>query len=106
MKPMHVYILASRSRVLYIGVTSDLFRRMWEHRTGVVEGFTSKYRVSRLVHFEALPSPAEAIAREKQLKSWRREKKVKLIEAANPEWRDLSEDWTDAPLPDPSLRSG
>jgi len=106
MKPMYVYVLASRSRVLYIGVTDDLYRRMWEHRTGVLGGFSAKYRVDRLVYFESVLGPGQAIAREKQLKSWRREKKVQLIECTNPEWRDLSKDWTDAPLPDPSLRSG
>jgi len=92
-----VYILASRSRVLYIGVTNDLARRVAEHRQGLVEGFSKKYGVDRLVFYEQTPDIRSAIAREKQLKSWRREKKIALIEASNPTWRDLSEDWQPGP---------
>ncbi len=93
MKEPCVYILASRGGTIYIGVTSDLQRRVHEHREGLVPGFTSRYNVTRLVYFEEFPTMLEAIAREKQLKGWRREKKVTLIEAMNPRWRDLSEDW-------------
>jgi putative endonuclease len=89
----YVYILASVSRVLYIGVTNDLERRIIEHRQGITPGFASRYHVHRLVHIETYPSAGSAIAREKQLKHWRREKKTALIEAENPGWRDLSEGW-------------
>ena len=89
----YVYIVASRSRVLYIGVTSNLHRRVWEHRTGAYPGFTSKYRCHRLVWFESYVTVTLAIAREKQLKGWARLKKVALIERENPAWDDLSLEW-------------
>ena len=90
MKQPCVYILASkRNGTLYVGVTSDLIRRVWEHETGVVDGFTKKYRVHTLVYFEQHPAMADAIVREKRIKSWHRKWKLDLIEAANPEWRDL-----------------
>ena len=85
-----VYIMASRSRTLYTGVTNDLVRRVNEHKHGHIPGFTMKYRVTRLVYYEATPSISVAIGREKQIKAWRREKKVALIEATNPCWDDLS----------------
>jgi putative endonuclease len=85
-----VYILASRSRVLYTGVTNDLGRRVREHKQGLIAGFTQKYRVTRLVHFEQFGDIQEAIAREKQLKGWVRARKVELIEGRNPTWADLS----------------
>jgi putative endonuclease len=85
-----VYILASRSRVLYIGVTSNLARRLAQHRSGHI-GFTKSYNVGRLVLVEAYSQAAIAIAREKQLKGWRRSKKVALIEQSNPRWQDLAE---------------
>jgi len=88
-----VYILASASKVLYTGVTSDLFRRVYEHKNALVPGFTSRYHIVRLVHFEDFPDMAAAIAREKQIRGWLRAKKVALIEATNPEWKDLSEGW-------------
>ena len=88
-----VYILASRSRVLYVGVTGDLERRIWQHKDHAIAGFTAAYNVDRLVHFEGTTDVREAIAREKQIKGWRRSKKVALIERTNPCWRDLSEDW-------------
>ena len=91
-RQLHVYILASRSRVLYVGVTNDLRRRIYEHRTART-GFTAAYRVHRLVYFETIGPPIAAIAREKELKRWRRERKVALIEATNPEWWDLAEGW-------------
>jgi putative endonuclease len=90
-KTYYVYILASRSRNLYIGVTNDLGRRMSEHRRGVVPGFTARYRIFRLVHFESFGDIRMAIAREKEMKGWRREKKVWLIEWKNPTWEDLAE---------------
>jgi putative endonuclease len=86
-----VYILANRSRNLYVGVTSDLERRLIEHRDGLVAGFTTRYRIFRLVEFEVLGDVTAAIAREKEIKGWRREKKIRLIERANPTWADLAE---------------
>ena len=91
------YILASQSRVLYIGVTSDLVWRIWKHKTGVFEGFSKQYHVTRLVYFERFTTMREAIRREKQLKGWRRSKKVWLIERENPNWLDLAELWFDDP---------
>ena len=87
-----VYILSSRGRVLYVGVTNDLRRRVLEHKAHLVPGFTQRYNVDRLVYFEATANVQAALAREKEIKGWRREKKVALIEAENPEWRDLAED--------------
>jgi putative endonuclease len=88
-----IYILSSRSRVLYVGVTSNLERRVWQHKNHAIPGFTAQYNVDRLVHFEESNDIREAIAREKQIKGWRRNKKVELIESTNPNWTDLSEDW-------------
>ncbi|SMF72376.1 putative endonuclease [Tistlia consotensis] len=88
-----VYILASgRNGTLYIGVTSDIVARAWQHRSGVVEGFTDRYAVHRLVHVEFFGTMEEAILREKKLKRWRRAWKLALIEEGNPQWRDLYED--------------
>ncbi|MBI2444267.1 MAG: GIY-YIG nuclease family protein [Candidatus Magasanikbacteria bacterium] len=78
---------------LYIGITNDLARRVSEHKQGLIEGFTKKYSCHRLVYYEHHTDVNEAIAREKQLKRWRREKKERLIKAVNPGWRDLSEEW-------------
>jgi putative endonuclease len=91
MKPMYVYILASRSGVLHVGVTNDLERRMYEHRHKLVPGFTAKYNVDLLMWYEEFPDPSQAIEAEKRIKGWRREKKVALIEERNPTWRDLYE---------------
>ncbi len=90
MKNFYVYILASKSRVLYVGVTSNIEKRIQQHKHGEIEGFTSRYHVNQLVYFEEAPDAESAINREKQIKRWRREKKIKLIEAMNPDWRDLS----------------
>jgi putative endonuclease len=87
-----VYILASRSRNVYTGVTNDLQRRVIEHRLGLVPGFTSRYRISRLVYFEQFGDIRDAIAREKEIKGWRREKKIWLMEHQNPTWHDFAED--------------
>ena len=93
MKQPCVYMLASkRNGTLYIGVTSDLLKRIWQHKEGLVEGFTKRYDVKLLVWFEMHASMPEAIAREKALKEWQRGWKLKLIEASNPKWRDLYED--------------
>jgi putative endonuclease len=88
-----VYILAIRSRVLYTGVTNDLVRRVKEHKQHLIPGFTEKYRVTRLVYFEELGDIREAIAREKQIKRWVRARKIELIEARNPTWADLAQNW-------------
>ncbi len=86
----YVYLLASRRNgTLYIGVTNDLVRRVWEHKTDAVEGFTKKYQVHRLVWYEVAATALAAITREKQLKKWKRAWKLRLIEEMNPEWRDL-----------------
>ena len=88
----YVYILASRKHgTLYIGVTSNLVQRIWQHKHNQVEGFTSKYSVHHLVYYEISESIRTAIAREKQLKKWNRQWKINLIESMNPEWRDLYE---------------
>jgi putative endonuclease len=88
--PFHVYILASkRNGTLYIGVTGDLVRRIHQHKEDVVKGFTQKYGVHILVHFEEFDNPIPAIQREKNLKHWVRQWKIELIEAQNPTWRDL-----------------
>ena len=92
-KTYAVYIIASRSHALYVGVTGDLLRRMFEHRTHAVPGHTSRYRITRLVHFEQTSDVHAALAREKEIKDWRRSKKVALIEADNPTWEDLAAEW-------------
>jgi putative endonuclease len=90
MKTYYVYILANqRNGTLYIGVTNDLQRRVQEHREGLVEGFTKKYRVHRLVYFESTEDVRTALEREKRLKIWKRKWKLRLIEESNPHWDDL-----------------
>ena len=86
----YVYIMASYSRVLYVGVTNDLCRRVYQHKHKLVEGFTSRYNVNQLLYYEATSDVKSAIAREKQIKGWRRDKKTALIESQNPKWIDLS----------------
>ena len=93
MRSYWTYIIASRRRVLYTGVTNDLERRVFEHKTGLTPGFAKRYGCDRLVFFEEADSPIVAIAREKQIKGWTRARKLALIEEQNPQWRDLSEDW-------------
>jgi putative endonuclease len=89
----YVYIMANESRMLYVGVTNDLERRVSEHNQKLVAGYTKRYNITRLVYYEDLPDVRDAIAREKELKGWRRAKKVGLIESMNPRWRDLAKDW-------------
>ena len=102
MKQPCVYILASREfGTLYIGVTSDLIGRLWQHRNGGLKGFTSKYRVFRLVRFEQFGTMHEAISREKQLKRWHRQWKINLIESENPQWVDLAPNLGLPPIPSP-----
>ena len=95
-KQYYVYILSSLSRTLYIGVTNNLQARHWQHRNLSGPGFAAKYHVNRLVHYEIYADSYTAISREKQLKGWRREKKLSLIESQNPDWHDLSLDWEPA----------
>jgi putative endonuclease len=92
-KRYYVYILSSLSGTLYIGVMSNLERRVWQHKEHVSEGFTADYAVDRLVYWEVYDIVGRAIAREKQLKGWRREKKIKLFERTNPQWKDLAAEW-------------
>jgi putative endonuclease len=89
----YVYILTNKSKTLYAGVTNDLERRIYEHQNKLVPGFTLQYNITRLVFFESTPDVRAAIAREKQIKGWTRQKKIALIESTNPRWRDLSVDW-------------
>ena len=92
MKTYYVYILASKKNgTLYIGVTNDLIRRIYEHKNDLVEGFTKKYSVHRLVYFETVKDIYSAISREKVLKKWNRSWKIRLIEKSNPQWKDLYE---------------
>ena len=88
-----VYILASRSRVLYTGVTRDLIRRVYQHRNGEIPGFSRNYQVNRLVYFEETSSARSAFERERQIEGWSREKKLQLIERVNAGWLGLAVDW-------------
>jgi putative endonuclease len=88
----YVYILASKSRVLYVGVTGSLMARVLQHKSGECQGFTQRYNVDRLVYYEAFRYVNKAIARETEIKKWRREKKIALFEAENPTWEDLAAD--------------
>jgi putative endonuclease len=92
-KTYSVYILSNRSRTLYVGVTSDLTRRLHQHRTATGSRFARRYALGRLVYVECAPRAADAIAREKQIKRWSRHKKVTLVEETNPHWTDLAADW-------------
>ena len=92
MKSYYVYIMASkRNGTLYVGVTNNLERRVYEHKTGIFDGFSKKYGIKTLVYFEATESIESAIQREKQLKNWKRQWKIDLIEENNPAWKDLAE---------------
>lgn len=87
------YIVASLTQTLYIGITRDIEKRIFDHKCKLLEGFASTYNCDRLVWFESFDDPQSAIAREKQLKGWTRAKKIALIEKTNPAWTDLSEEW-------------
>ena len=90
MKDYYVYILTNEyNNVMYIGVTNDLRRRVYEHKSGEIEGFTQRYKVHKLVYFESSHDVEAAIAREKQLKGWKRERKNALVESVNPEWKEI-----------------
>ncbi len=90
---LSVRCMASRSQVVYTGVTNDLVRRVNEHRRGLVSGFTRKYRITRLVYFEGFADIRDAIAREKEIKGWKRLRKISLVESCNPTWKDLAKNW-------------
>ncbi len=112
-KRFYVYIMTNRPRshVLYTGMTGNLSRRVFEHKNKLIPGFTSRYNLTRLVHYERFAYPDVAIDREKEIKGWRRGKKIRLIESMNPQWDDLAEGWTEVyepnsigrSAPDPSL---
>ena len=95
-KTYYVYILTNRSGTLYTGVTGDLVRRMEQHKLGGVRGFASTYKLDRLVYFEGTTDIFSALERERQIKAWRREKRVALIREMNPHWLDLTETWSDS----------
>jgi putative endonuclease len=92
--PYYVYLLTNKNdNVMYVGMTNDLTRRVYEHKNGLVEGFTKKYRVHKLVYYEVTENVLAALEREKEVKKWRREKKNQLVEKVNPTWEDLSLKW-------------
>jgi putative endonuclease len=93
MKQYYVYILANERRMLYTGVTNDLMRRIYEHKNHLVDGYTKKYKISKLVYYDQTNDIYEAITREKQIKGWLRQKKIRLIESINPTWDDISKNW-------------
>ncbi len=97
MKTYYVYILSNKSRRLYTGITSDLIARVRQHREKVNQGFTARYNFDKLVYYEKFSHPLTAIKREKQIKGWLREKKLKLVLESNPDWVDLSQEWEEDP---------
>jgi len=92
-KTYYVYIMASRNKTLYTGVTSDLRSRVFQHKMKLLKGFTKRYNITRLVWYEETNDVQEALATEKRIKGWLREKKIALIESLNPDWEDLAADW-------------
>ncbi len=101
----YVHIMTNRSDTLYTGVTNDLQRRVYEHKHKLLGGFTKRYNINTLVYYEHTDDVEAAIQRGKEIKGWRRSKKIGLIESMNPQWRDLSVGWFASPPPDSSLRS-
>jgi len=93
MKKYYIYIMTNSTGTLYIGVTSDLHRRVYEHKQKLIDGFTRKYNITRLAYYEETSAVQTALAREKEIKKWRRSKKIALIKARNPKWADLSAGW-------------
>ncbi|WP_040483990.1 GIY-YIG nuclease family protein [Lyngbya aestuarii] len=91
----YVYRMTNKSKTLYTGVTNDRIRRVYEHKNKLIPGFTQKYNITLLVYYEETPDISAAIAREKQIKGWLRQKKIDLIESVNPNWQDLSLKWYD-----------
>ena len=94
-KQYYVYIMTNRSGTLYIGVTNNIKQRVLQHKNKLIEGFTKKYNIDRLIYVETFRDVNSAIAREKTIKGWLRKKKIELIKVANPDWKDLSENWYD-----------
>ena len=108
MRQHYVYLMTNRRRNLYAGATNDLMRRVYEHKHKLADGFTKKYNMTWLVYYEVTSDAASALAREKEIKGWRRSKKVALIESMNPRWKDLAIGWYDdrhEEALDPSLHS-
>ena len=103
-KQFFVYIMSNcpKSAVIYTGITGDLRRRVWQHKNKLTPGFTSRYNLTRLVYYERFFYSDAAICREKEIKGWRRSKKIALIEAMNPRWEDLAKDWQDVYKPEPA----
>jgi putative endonuclease len=95
MNTYYIYIMTSTKGTLYTGVTNELQNRVYQHKQKLIDGFTKRYNITRLVYFEETTDIKAAIWREKQIKSWRRSKKIKLIETMNPKWQDLADDWFD-----------
>ncbi|HUF52396.1 MAG TPA: GIY-YIG nuclease family protein [Dehalococcoidia bacterium] len=93
MRIYYVYILRNRTGTLYVGVTNDLERRLVEHRLGLTDGFTKRYRINEVVYFEETSDVHVALARERQIKGWTRRRKAALIRSTNPDWRDLAAEW-------------
>jgi putative endonuclease len=93
MEEHYVYIMTNGARTLYIGVSNDLMRRVFEHKQKLIDGFTKKYNITYLVYYETTSDIVAARAREKQLKGWRRDRKIALIETSNPQWKDLTLEW-------------
>ncbi|MFH1881504.1 MAG: GIY-YIG nuclease family protein [Planctomycetota bacterium] len=91
----HVYIMTNKSGTLYTGITSDIKKRVFEHKNKLIPGFTKKYNITRLLYFETFGDVYSAIAREKTVKGWLRKKKIELTRKTNPDWKDLAEDWYD-----------
>ena len=102
MKTYHVYILSNASRMLYVGVTGDLHRRMFEHKNKLVPGFSQKYNLHRLVYWESFGNINDAIVREKAIKGWLRAKKIQLVRSMNPQWKDLAADSSNTPFKPPT----
>lgn len=91
----YVYLMTNKSGTLYVGMTNDIKKRIYEHKNKLIPGFTKKYNITRLVHFEIFRDARSAIAREKAIKGWLRRKKIQLVSENNPEWKDLSQHWYD-----------
>ncbi len=92
-KWFHMYIVSNRSKTLYVGFTGNLRQRIYDHKTGRFDGFTKRYKINRLVYYERFKYANNGINREKQVKGWRRIKKIQLVVSMNPTWQDLAEDW-------------
>ena len=94
-KQYYVYIMTNRSGTLYVGVINNIKKRVYQHKSKLVEGFTKKYNIDRLIYYETFSDVLSAITREKSIKGWLRSKKIELINSMNPDWKDLSKDWYD-----------